>query len=299
MSRVGRLPCKVPPSVSVKIEPITDLPPSRVFSAQRTKYALRNRPSADGFGAFGQPTSVYVEGPLGALRVPVHSFCSVEAADDGLHVKPQCDGTTKMGKTLWGTTRGYIANAIRGVSQGFRKDLELHGIGFRARVEPAETAAPPANELVRSYRLGTEKYGESPFHKQAGPTDAPDPGRGGTLIAGAGGGYRFGRHALRPVEGGEVPVAGRGRPKPPPTLEPGGDALMMRIGFSHEVRIDFPPHLKVTTPSPTTISIFGIDKQQVGLAAQRIRLLRKPDAYKGKGIRYVGEVVKLKAGKRK
>lgn len=62
--------------------------------------------------------------------------------------------------------------------------------------------------------------------------------------------------------------------------------------------MDFPPHLTVTTPTPTTISIFGIDKQQVGAAAARVRLLRKPDAYKGKGIRYVGEVVKLKQGKR-
>ena len=74
---------------------------------------------------------------------------------------------------------------------------------------------------------------------------------------------------------------------------------MLRIGFSHEVRVDFPPHLTVSTPSPTTIVIEGIDKQQVGLAAQRVRLLRKPDAYKGKGIRYVGEEVKLKAGKRR
>ena len=52
-------------------------------------------------------------------------------------------------------------------------------------------------------------------------------------------------------------------------------------------------------PSATTIVITGIDRQQVGLAAARVRLLRKPDPYKGKGIRYVGEVVKLKAGKRK
>ena len=79
----------------------------------------------------------------------------------------------------------------------------------------------------------------------------------------------------------------------------GGSTLMLRIGFSHEVRVDFPPHLSVATPTPTTITISGVDKQQVGLAASRVRLLRKVDAYKGKGIRYAGEKVKLKAGKRK
>ena len=63
--------------------------------------------------------------------------------------------------------------------------------------------------------------------------------------------------------------------------------------------MDFPPHLKVSTPTPTQIAIFGIDKQQVGLAASRVRLLRKPDVYKGKGIRYVGEKVRIIQGKRK
>ena len=72
-----------------------------------------------------------------------------------------------------------------------------------------------------------------------------------------------------------------------------------RVRPCTQVRVDFPPHLKVSTPTPTMISIFGIDKQQVGLAAQRVRLLRKPDPYKGKGIRYVGEVVRLKQGKRR
>ena len=55
----------------------------------------------------------------------------------------------------------------------------------------------------------------------------------------------------------------------------------------------------MTTPTPTSIVVFGHDKQQVGLWAQRIRLKRPPDAYKGKGIRYQGEVVRLKQGKRK
>ena len=65
------------------------------------------------------------------------------------------------------------------------------------------------------------------------------------------------------------------------------------------MRIDFPPHLEVDCPTPTTITISGVDRQQVGLAASRVRLLRKPDPYKGKGIRYADEVVRLRPGKRK
>ena len=334
MSRVGRNPVKVPPSVTVSIEPMPSelLFPFRPFSKKREKYALRNRPSYDSFQAFGAPTRVKVEGPLGELALPIHSFCSVEANEGSLLVKPQCGGTTKLGKTLWGTMRGYLSNAVRGVSQGFTKELELHGVGFRARVEPSETAAPPAGEAVVTYRLGTQKYGESPFHKQAGPVELPDLSRGGALIAGAGGGYRRKRHALRPkvaMEGGGggegttgayaemmapggsmlamVPgiLNGRyGRPGGVPQLQlrpvaPGGQTLMMRLGFTHEVRVDFPAHLEVSCPTPTTIIISGIDRQQVGLAASRVRLLRKPDPYKGKGIRYTGEKIRLKAGKRK
>ena len=307
---------KLPPAVTVNVEPCPDvlLPPSRPFSKRRMRYALRNRPSYDSFAAFGEPTRVRVEGPLGKLALPIHSFCKVQEAEGVLTVAPQCGGTTKMGKTLWGTTRGYLANAVRGVSQGFTKELELHGVGFRARVEPSESAAPPAGESVKTYRLGTQKYGESPFHKQGGPVELPDLSRGGALVAGAAGGYRRRRHPLRPsseATGGSMLAMlpgilnGRyGRPGGLPKLQDrplgkGTQTLMLRIGFTHEVRVDFPPHLEVSCPTPTTISISGIDRQQVGLAAARVRLLRKPDPYKGKGIRYVGEVVRLRAGKRK
>ena len=288
-SRVGKLEVKIPPNVKVDVVPVPaeQLPPFRPFSKKRIKYALRNRPTRDGFAAFGEPTRVVVEGPLGKLAFPVHSYCAIETTAEGaLKVTPQCGGTTKLGRTLWGTTRGYLQNAVRGVSQGFRKELELHGVGFRARVEPQSTAAPPAGERMTLHRIGTEKYGQSFNHKQPGPTEPPDPMLGGALDAGAGGGYRKRRAPLKASEARSSAAAD-------------GQALMLRIGFSHELRIDFPPHLEVSTPTSTNISIFGIDKQQVGLAAQRIRLLRKPDAYKGKGIRYVGETVKLKAGKRR
>ena len=130
-----------------------------------------------------------------------------------------------MGKTLWGTTRGYLANAVRGVSQGFTKELELHGVGFKARVEPAASAAPPAGELARSYKLGVEKYGESFHNKQTAPPTFPDPMRGGVLAAGAGGGWMKRQARLKPADD-----------------DPGeSHALMMRIGFSHEVGYGIQP----------------------------------------------------------
>ena len=114
---------------------------------------------------------------------------------------------------MWGTTRSYIANAVRGVSQGFRKELELHGVGLRAQVVDR---APGRSELV------------------------------------------------------------------------------MKLGYCHDSVFAVPPHLSVSTPTPTTVVVFGTDRQQVGLAAARIRDLRRPDAYKGKGVRYAAEVLRLK-----
>ena len=76
MSRVGKVPVKVPKEVSVCIEPIPleELPPSRAFSKKRIKHATKNRPSPNGFAAFGAPHRVRVDGPLGTLAVPVHSY---------------------------------------------------------------------------------------------------------------------------------------------------------------------------------------------------------------------------------
>lgn len=275
MSRVGKVPIKLPPGVTVSVEPMDamELHPVKPYSKSRLRYALRNRPNPDSFTAFGTPSRVLVEGPLGRLQLPVHSYVAVSVDDAAVTVMPQCGGETKLGKTLWGTTRGYLANMVRGVSQGFRKELELKGIGFKARVEPATAAKPPAGEAVVQYRLGTERYGHSQRHKMPGPYPAD---------------VQDGAFAYPSVVSvGRAPHAET------------RNALMLRIGFSHEVRVDFPPHLVVTTPSPTTIAISGVDAQQVGLAAQRVRLLRKPDVYKGKGVRYAGEVVRLRQGKRK
>ena len=76
-----------------------------------------------------------------------------------------------------------------------------------------------------------------------------------------------------------------------------GDTLQLRVGFANEIQKKIPPGLTVTCPSQTEIVIQGCDKQQVGQFAAEVRAVRKPEPYKGKGIRYKGEQVKLKPGK--
>ena len=76
-----------------------------------------------------------------------------------------------------------------------------------------------------------------------------------------------------------------------------GDKLVMNLGFSHQVEYVIPKSVKVTSAKPTEISIEGVDRQVVGQVAAQIRANKPPEPYKGKGIRYVGEVVKRKQGK--
>jgi large subunit ribosomal protein L6 len=76
-----------------------------------------------------------------------------------------------------------------------------------------------------------------------------------------------------------------------------GKDLVLTLGFALPVRVKLPPTVKVEVPQPTSIVISGSDKQQVGLIAAAIRKLRKPEPYKGKGIKYEGEVIRRKAGK--
>ncbi|MDE1919848.1 MAG: 50S ribosomal protein L6 [Candidatus Omnitrophica bacterium] len=76
-----------------------------------------------------------------------------------------------------------------------------------------------------------------------------------------------------------------------------GNKLVLNVGFSHPVEYEFPKEVKVTLPKPTEISVEGVDKALVGLVAAKIRGFKPPEPYKGKGIRYVGEIVKRKQGK--
>ena len=76
-----------------------------------------------------------------------------------------------------------------------------------------------------------------------------------------------------------------------------GQKVVLQVGYSHPVNVDPPEGITLTVESPIRISVSGCDKQQVGQVAADIRAVRKPDAYKGKGVRYAGEEVRLKPGK--
>ncbi len=78
-----------------------------------------------------------------------------------------------------------------------------------------------------------------------------------------------------------------------------GKKLTMKLGYSHDVDIDIPEGIDVKTPDPTTVEISGIDRQKVGQIAAEIRRWRKPEPYKGKGIKYRGEYIFRKEGKKK
>ncbi len=80
-------------------------------------------------------------------------------------------------------------------------------------------------------------------------------------------------------------------------VQPKGAGLEFALGYSHPIQVDAPEGIAFTVDSPTKLTVSGIDKQQVGEVAANIRKLRKPEPYKGKGIRYAGEVVRRKVGK--
>ncbi|WP_427452107.1 50S ribosomal protein L6 [Litorimonas sp. WD9-15] len=119
----------------------------------------------------------------------------------------------KNAKAMWGMARTMVANMIEGVSNGFKKELQLKGVGYRAQMK--------------------------------------------------------------------------------------GSTLSMQLGFSHDVEYAAPDGITINAPKPTQVIIEGIDKQQVGQVAAEIRSYRKPEPYKGKGVRYLGEYVRMKEGKKK
>ena len=114
---------------------------------------------------------------------------------------------------MWGMSRTMIANLVEGVTNGYKKELELKGVGYRAQMK--------------------------------------------------------------------------------------GTSLTMQLGFSHDVNYTPPEGVKIEAPKPTSIIVSGMDKQKVGQVAAEIRSYRKPEPYKGKGVRYVGEYVRMKEGKKK
>ena len=153
--------------------------------------------------------TVGVEGPKGKLSVPLPGGITAQIEDGTLLVKRPTD--EQRDRALHGLARSLVANAVEGVTNGFTKELEIQGIGYKAQVE--------------------------------------------------------------------------------------GKDVVLALGYSHPVRFPIPEGISVTVEKQVRMSIKGADKQSVGQVAADLRSLRAPDVYKGKGIRYVGEIVRKKVGK--
>ncbi|MFL5825373.1 MAG: 50S ribosomal protein L6 [Thermoleophilaceae bacterium] len=176
MSRIGRQPIPVPDGVSISIE----------------------------------PEVVRVNGPKGNLEQRVPRDIAVEQQDGEIVVTRPTDRGEH--RALHGLTRSLIANMVEGVTQGFQKNLQIQGVGYRAQLQ--------------------------------------------------------------------------------------GNRIVLAVGYSHPVEIPAPAGIEFEVPVPTQIIVRGIDKQAVGEVAARIRKVRPPEPYKGKGIRYQDEYVARKVGKR-
>ncbi|MBV8985873.1 MAG: 50S ribosomal protein L6 [Acidimicrobiia bacterium] len=153
---------------------------------------------------------VTVKGPKGTLfrRLPA----DITVRQDGAEILVERPDDEREHRALHGLTRSLVNNMVVGVTDGFTKDLEIVGVGYRATAQ-------------------------------------------------------------------------------------GPNRLELALGFSHPVSIDAPEGVTFEVPQPTRITVRGIDKEIVGQVAANIRKVRKPEPYKGKGVRYAGEVVQRKAGK--
>ena len=154
-------------------------------------------------------TALEVQGPKGRLSTPVPP--GIEFALQGQELTCRRANDERQQRAFHGLARALAHNAIKGVTEGFSKDLDIVGVGYRAQVE--------------------------------------------------------------------------------------GNKVVFALGFSHPVEYMVPDGIKVAVEKQTRVTVSGIDRQKVGQVAAEIRRLRRPDPYKQKGIRYVGEVLKKKAGK--
>jgi large subunit ribosomal protein L6 len=175
MSRIGRLPITIPSGVDVAI---------------------------DG-------RRITVKGPKGTLTRELHPDMTVRQDDGRIVVERPTE--QKVHKQLHGLTRTLVANMVEGVSNGYRKGLEITGVGYRA-----------------------------------------------ALV---------------------------------------GSKLQLNLGYSHPIEIDPPAGISFEVENPTRLAVVGIDKELVGEIAAKVRSTRKPEPYKGKGVRYAGERIRRKAGK--
>ncbi len=177
MSRIGKKPVALPSGVEAKID--------------------------------GQ--TVEVKGPKGVRSFTATDDVTLAVEDGVLSVTPR--GKSKRARQQWGMTRTMVANLVTGVTDGFKKELEINGVGYRAAME--------------------------------------------------------------------------------------GKNIKLSLGLSHDVVFQVPDGVTVTAPKNTQLIVEGIDEQQVGQVAANIRAWRKPEPYKGKGIKYVDEYIFRKEGKKK
>jgi len=154
-------------------------------------------------------SALEVQGPKGKLTTPVPP--GIKFSLQGQELSCQRASDARQLRAFHGLARALAQNAIRGVTEGFAKDLDIVGVGYRAQVE--------------------------------------------------------------------------------------GNKVVFALGYSHPIEYQMPEGIKIAVEKQTRLTVSGIDRQKVGQVAAEIRSLRKPDPYKQKGIRYVGEVLKKKAGK--
>ncbi|MDO5647964.1 50S ribosomal protein L6 [Paracoccus sp. (in: a-proteobacteria)] len=177
MSRIGKRPVELPKGVTAEIK--------------------------------GQ--TIEVKGPKGSRSFTATDDVDLVLEEGAVSVKPR--GQSKRARQQWGMTRSMIENLTVGVSEGFKKELEIQGVGYRATMQ--------------------------------------------------------------------------------------GKTLKLALGYSHDVNFEAPEGVTITAPKQTEIVVEGIDQQLVGQVAANIREWRRPEPYKGKGIRYKGEFVFRKEGKKK
>ena len=156
-------------------------------------------------------THLTVKGKLGELRAPLPPDVDVSVEDSQVWVRPNNDG--KRAQAMWGTARSMINNMVVGVSEGFSKQLNINGVGYRAAIE--------------------------------------------------------------------------------------GKNLTLQLGYSHDIVYPIPDGVTIACERPNQITVSGADRQRVGQVAAEIRAFRKPEPYKGKGIKYADEWVRRKEGKKK
>lgn len=168
-------------------------------------------PLAKGVSASVSGQTVEVKGPKGTRSFTATDDVTLTIEEGSVKVTPR--GTSKRARQQWGMVRSMVDNLVQGVTVGFRKEMEIQGVGYRAAMA--------------------------------------------------------------------------------------GNVLKLSLGYSHEVNFDVPAGVTVTAPKQTEIVVEGIDQQLVGQVAANIREWKKPEPYKGKGIRYKGEFVFRKEGKKK